>query len=282
MRGTVACGYAGAPFGAIRPVMCRSALGLIAARCARICSARGRPTCTSRPIRRMLGTAPLATSSASLSAAATAWPLRAAPANRRKLDVVEDLARLAEQSDMTLITMAIAFVLNHPGVTSAIVGPRTMEQLESYLPLPFAEPGGTAGREVVEEFRSAGRRLPLPRDECTPQLCPPVREEASVMVATHASLMRRTAMPGHPALRTGAGLGVLAVLLDQAAPSLAPAELIGDGPAAGQLAVLAAIGHRPCKSLLLQTAARCPLAGAAGRFCHSSPDRWHRCRCVRP
>jgi aryl-alcohol dehydrogenase-like predicted oxidoreductase len=35
---------------------------------------------------------------------------------------------------MTLIELAIAFVLRHPGVTSAIVGPRTMEQLESYLP----------------------------------------------------------------------------------------------------------------------------------------------------
>ena len=56
------------------------------------------------------------------------------PANQRKLDVVEDLAQLAEQSGMTLIEMSIAFVLNHPGVTSAIVGPRTMEQLESYLP----------------------------------------------------------------------------------------------------------------------------------------------------
>jgi aryl-alcohol dehydrogenase-like predicted oxidoreductase len=56
------------------------------------------------------------------------------PANQRKLEIVEELARLAEQGDMTLITMAIAFVLNHPGVTSAIVGPRTMEQLESYLP----------------------------------------------------------------------------------------------------------------------------------------------------
>ena len=30
--------------------------------------------------------------------------------------------------------MAIAFTINHPGVTSAIVGPRTMEQLEAYLP----------------------------------------------------------------------------------------------------------------------------------------------------
>ena len=56
------------------------------------------------------------------------------PANQRKLDIVEELARLAEQSGMTLIELAIAFVINHPGVTAAIVGPRTMEQLESYLP----------------------------------------------------------------------------------------------------------------------------------------------------
>jgi aryl-alcohol dehydrogenase-like predicted oxidoreductase len=34
---------------------------------------------------------------------------------------------------MTLIHMAIAFVLNHPAVTAAIIGPRTMEQLESQL-----------------------------------------------------------------------------------------------------------------------------------------------------
>ncbi|MDN3935633.1 aldo/keto reductase [Arthrobacter sp. YD4] len=56
------------------------------------------------------------------------------PANQRKLDIVEDLAILAEEAGMTLIELAIAFVINHPGVTSAIVGPRTMEQLESYLP----------------------------------------------------------------------------------------------------------------------------------------------------
>lgn len=55
-------------------------------------------------------------------------------ANQRKLDIVEDLAQLAEQSGLSLIDLAIAFVINHPGVTSAIVGPRTMEQLESYLP----------------------------------------------------------------------------------------------------------------------------------------------------
>ncbi len=57
-----------------------------------------------------------------------------APANQRKLDIVEELALLAEANDMTLIEMSIAFAITHPGVTSAIVGPRTMEQLESYLP----------------------------------------------------------------------------------------------------------------------------------------------------
>jgi len=56
------------------------------------------------------------------------------PANQRKLDVVEDLALLAEEAGLSLLEMAIAFVVHHPGVTSAIVGPRTMEQLESYLP----------------------------------------------------------------------------------------------------------------------------------------------------
>jgi aryl-alcohol dehydrogenase-like predicted oxidoreductase len=56
------------------------------------------------------------------------------PANQRKLDIVEELALLAEEAGLSLIELAIAFVINHPGVTAAIVGPRTMEQLESYLP----------------------------------------------------------------------------------------------------------------------------------------------------
>jgi aryl-alcohol dehydrogenase-like predicted oxidoreductase len=57
----------------------------------------------------------------------------ASPANQRKLDVVEELALLAEDTGITLIELAIAFAINHPGVTSAIVGPRTMEQLESQI-----------------------------------------------------------------------------------------------------------------------------------------------------
>lgn len=56
------------------------------------------------------------------------------PANQRKLDAVVELALLAEEAGLTLIEMAVAFVINHPGVTSAIIGPRTMEQLDAFLP----------------------------------------------------------------------------------------------------------------------------------------------------
>jgi aryl-alcohol dehydrogenase-like predicted oxidoreductase len=56
------------------------------------------------------------------------------PANQRKLEAAEALAELAEEAGISLIELAIAFVLNHPAVTAAIIGPRTMEQLESQLP----------------------------------------------------------------------------------------------------------------------------------------------------
>ena len=55
------------------------------------------------------------------------------PFNQRKLDAVEELARLAGDAGITLIQLAIAFVLNHPAITSALIGPRTMAQLESQL-----------------------------------------------------------------------------------------------------------------------------------------------------
>jgi aryl-alcohol dehydrogenase-like predicted oxidoreductase len=54
-------------------------------------------------------------------------------ANQRKLDAAEQLAELAGKAGMTLIEMAIAFVVRHPAVTSAIIGPRTMAHLESQL-----------------------------------------------------------------------------------------------------------------------------------------------------
>jgi aryl-alcohol dehydrogenase-like predicted oxidoreductase len=55
------------------------------------------------------------------------------PENAAKLDAAEALGALADEAGLTLVQLAIAFVLRHPAVTSAIVGPRTMEHLESYL-----------------------------------------------------------------------------------------------------------------------------------------------------
>jgi aryl-alcohol dehydrogenase-like predicted oxidoreductase len=55
------------------------------------------------------------------------------PENQRKLEAADALAQLAEQSGMTLIELALAFVIRHPAVTAAIIGPRTMEHLESQL-----------------------------------------------------------------------------------------------------------------------------------------------------
>jgi aryl-alcohol dehydrogenase-like predicted oxidoreductase len=55
------------------------------------------------------------------------------PANQRKLDAAEALAQLADEAGLTLIDLALAFVLRHPAVTAAIIGPRTMEHLESQL-----------------------------------------------------------------------------------------------------------------------------------------------------
>jgi aryl-alcohol dehydrogenase-like predicted oxidoreductase len=54
--------------------------------------------------------------------------------NQRKLEAVEQLAEVAREAGLSMIELAIAFVVNHPGVTSAIVGPRTMEQLDGQLP----------------------------------------------------------------------------------------------------------------------------------------------------
>jgi aryl-alcohol dehydrogenase-like predicted oxidoreductase len=56
------------------------------------------------------------------------------PANQRKLDAADQLAQLADEAGIPLVQLAIAFVANHPAVTAPIVGPRTMEQLESQLP----------------------------------------------------------------------------------------------------------------------------------------------------
>jgi aryl-alcohol dehydrogenase-like predicted oxidoreductase len=55
------------------------------------------------------------------------------PGNQAKLEAADALAQLAEEAGLTLIDLALAFVLRHPAVTAPIIGPRTMEQLTSQL-----------------------------------------------------------------------------------------------------------------------------------------------------
>jgi aryl-alcohol dehydrogenase-like predicted oxidoreductase len=55
------------------------------------------------------------------------------PGNQAKLEAAEQLAVLADEAGLSLIHLALAFVINHPAVTSAIIGPRTMEHLDSQL-----------------------------------------------------------------------------------------------------------------------------------------------------
>ena len=51
----------------------------------------------------------------------------------RRAQVTPEQAQLADQAGTSLIELAIAFVLRHPAITSAIIGPRTMDHLESQL-----------------------------------------------------------------------------------------------------------------------------------------------------
>jgi aryl-alcohol dehydrogenase-like predicted oxidoreductase len=64
------------------------------------------------------------------------------PANAAKLDAAEALGALADQAGITLTQMAIAFAVRHPAVTSAIIGPRTMEHIDSYLAADGITPSG--------------------------------------------------------------------------------------------------------------------------------------------
>jgi len=55
------------------------------------------------------------------------------PGNQRKLEAADALAQLADEAGISLIHLSIAFVIRHPAVTAAIIGPRTMDHLESQL-----------------------------------------------------------------------------------------------------------------------------------------------------
>ncbi|MGW5718430.1 aldo/keto reductase [Amycolatopsis sp. NPDC003865] len=55
------------------------------------------------------------------------------PANQARLDAVEKLVKLADQAGLSLIQLSLGFVTAHPGVTSALIGPRTLGHLQAQL-----------------------------------------------------------------------------------------------------------------------------------------------------
>ncbi|NKX86287.1 aldo/keto reductase [Nocardia coubleae] len=70
------------------------------------------------------------------------------PANRAKLEAVERLAKVADEAGLTMIQLALGFVTAHRAVTSAIIGPRTMEHLHSQL----AAADTVLSAEVLDEI----------------------------------------------------------------------------------------------------------------------------------
>ncbi|WP_405066087.1 aldo/keto reductase [Kribbella sp. NBC_01510] len=55
------------------------------------------------------------------------------PYNHARLDAVEQLAKVADEAGLTLIQLALGFVTAHPAVTSALIGPRTLDHLHAQL-----------------------------------------------------------------------------------------------------------------------------------------------------
>ena len=55
------------------------------------------------------------------------------PGNKRKYEVIEELMPLAEKEGVSLVELAVAWTLEHPAVTSSIIGPRTVDQLDGQL-----------------------------------------------------------------------------------------------------------------------------------------------------
>jgi aryl-alcohol dehydrogenase-like predicted oxidoreductase len=53
--------------------------------------------------------------------------------DERRLDAVEKVVPIAAKAGLPMTHLAMAFAIAHPGVTSAIIGPRTMEQLDDLL-----------------------------------------------------------------------------------------------------------------------------------------------------
>ena len=100
------------------------------------------------------------------------------PGNQAKLEAAEALAQLAEEAGLSLIDMALAFVLEHPAVTAAIIGPRTMEQLESQLGAADVELSSDV-LDRIDEIVAPGTNLnPTDAGWQNPALAPAARRRS--------------------------------------------------------------------------------------------------------
>jgi aryl-alcohol dehydrogenase-like predicted oxidoreductase len=110
--------------------------------------------------------------SARLATMAKRWGIEIdSPANRARLDATLQLQDLADQCGIPLAHLATAWAMEHPGVTSVIIGPRTMEQLDDSLAceslrldaelLDVIDTIVAPGTDVVEQDASADPRALL-------------------------------------------------------------------------------------------------------------------------
>ncbi len=78
--------------------------------------------------------------------------------NQRKLDAADALGRLADDLGISLVHLAVAWVLQHPTITAAIIGPRTMEQLTSQIDA-VAVPLDAATLDRIDEIVAPGTNI---------------------------------------------------------------------------------------------------------------------------
>jgi aryl-alcohol dehydrogenase-like predicted oxidoreductase len=97
------------------------------------------------------------------------------PGNQSKLDAADALGRLADEAGISLVHMALAFVIRHPAVTAAIIGPRTMDQLDSQLGAVEVELN-EALLDRIDEIVAPGTTLnPADAGWANPALAPAAR-----------------------------------------------------------------------------------------------------------
>jgi aryl-alcohol dehydrogenase-like predicted oxidoreductase len=78
--------------------------------------------------------------------------------DERRIDAIEQLIALADEAGMPIVHMAMAFAIAHPGVTTALIGPRTMEQLDGLLSgLDVALPDDVLDR--IDEIVAPGTEI---------------------------------------------------------------------------------------------------------------------------